>query len=147
MPVHWGAFCSALETRMAHTAPGRGGAQFIPSYWGEMEPAAAELGRRAAVWGQTSLFSTKPVLPHVFFMKNPLVMWSCRVPVPAGSRGSIFSDSNYRQHDVTGTSLPLVSSSCKQGTAWWAKLKASRLLGCCCHHCQHLAELFRYLAC
>lgn len=84
MPAHWDAFCSALESRMAHTAPGRRGAQLVPSYWGEMEPAAAELGRRAAVWGQTSLFSTKPVLPHVFFMKNPLVMWSCRVPWKQG---------------------------------------------------------------
>lgn len=43
--------------------------------------------------------------------------------------------------------LPLVSSSCKQGTAWRAKVKASRLLGCHCHHCQHLTELFWDLAC
>lgn len=42
---------------------------------------------------------------------------------------------------------PLVSSSCKQGATWRAKLKAFRLLGCHCHHCQHLTELFWDLAC
>lgn len=147
MPGHWDAFWPLLETRMARTAPGGRGAQLVPFYWGEMEPAAAELRRHTVVWGQTSLFTTKPALPRILFMKNPSVTCSRRVPVPAGSKGGTPSEPTCHQHGVTGTSLPLVSSSCKQGTARWAKLKASRLLGCCCHHCQHLAELFRYLAC
>lgn len=49
--------------------------------------------------------------------------------------------------DVTESSLPLVSSSCKRGTVWWAKARACKALSCHCHHRQHSAELFWDLAC
>lgn len=152
MAVHWDTFCSSLRNQNG-----------LYRTWEEVECSWSHFTgekwsrrklndwRRAAVWGETSLFATKPVLPpraalplfylkqcgiasnmaerkatniaaaslqlhlaigrkplpqttvvhslgqalSAIFMKNPFVKCSCRVPVPTGSKGDIFSDPIY----------------------------------------------------
>lgn len=55
--------------------------QLVPFYWGETESVEAEwLWRRAAVWGETSLFATKPVLPRraALPLFLPEAAWHCQ---------------------------------------------------------------------